>query len=78
MIQQNNLEFYYGFQPKEVRILESLSWGLGLGVGYGDEGLCAMYQFKAYVIGVPYFEYKQFENSFLSEERNIQKFINCL
>jgi hypothetical protein len=40
MVQQNNLEFYYGFEPKSIRILNNMSWNLGLGVSYGDSGLC--------------------------------------
>lgn len=55
MIQQNNLEYYYGFEPKSVSILHAMNWNLGLSTCYSDKSVGDLYKYKAYIIGVPYF-----------------------
>ena len=66
MIQQNNLEFYYGFEPKSARTLHTMNWNLSVSVSYGDHPLKDLYKYKAYIIGSPYFEITQYTDSYIS------------
>jgi hypothetical protein len=66
MIQQNNMEFYYGFEPKAVQILHKINWDMGLCVSYGDPWVGSLYRYKSYVIGVPYFALREYKDSYLS------------
>lgn len=43
-----------------------MNWDMGLSVGYGDAWLGSLYRYKSYIIGVPYFVFTEYKDSYLS------------
>ena len=79
VVLQNEVEYFYGFEPKEIQSIINLNWSLtSASIFYGPPSKMTTYKFKSYIIAVPFFHLAGIENSFLSDQKNFNAFLSAI